>query len=499
MGAYENPVTVVDTKSGQIWANAIQNLGAQASRILDQERDRLLQSNKNFAIKLQKIQEKGVEDYDMLSKALADSNITDQQIYNQAQFFQTAKTKASSKLLQTGRPPEELAEAQKEFNEANQALKGLIPYIKTRSESTLDYIEQIGNNPVNVGQQGYASMTENQEFQIGSWIDTGFLKGSKEIVYDENKGWGTKYIELDDKETGIDEKEFTIWGTQAANYLTTTIPTVDKSLENILVEAGIVDKNGRLTDVYQVILSDQTRTQTSKDGTIKSVIVGPDWEQAAIAINDRVNKIANGYLKNPKTANAVWRNVFGEAEDMKIAEGGSIDAEQAKIFTEKLKLRAGQYIPNVDYIEATDERAARFIQENPGAFERKSFKSTSSDNNNNNNSKTIPDYVSTIKLPMSKGTGPSEGEGKDFIDLGKLELVLAKPPANIKVKSSISSAGRQGTVFTKTIDGADRDITIYDNATAEEVRAQLEFLETGVSKKPEVNIEKLDFTLSPTN
>ena len=143
MGAYENPVTVVDTQSGQIWANAIQTLGAQTSKVLDDERNRLLELNKSFAVKLQKIQEKGVKDYDVLSGALAEANITDQQIYDQAQIFQTAKTQASTKLLQTGRPPEELAQAQKEFNDANQALKGLIPYIKSRGDSTQDYLQQI--------------------------------------------------------------------------------------------------------------------------------------------------------------------------------------------------------------------------------------------------------------------------------------------------------------------------------------------------------------------
>jgi hypothetical protein len=286
-------------------------------------------------------------------------------------------------LLQTGRPPEELAQAQKEFNEANQALKGLIkgliPYIKSRGDSTKDYLEQIGNNPANVGQQGYASMTENQEFQIGTWIDTGFLKGSKEIIYDKNKGWGTKYKELDDKETGVDNKEFIIWGTQAANYLTTTVPTVDKSLENVLLEAGVIDKNGKLTSDYQDINSEKTRVQKSKNGDITAVIVGPNWEMAALAIDDRVNKIAEGYLKDPKVANAVWRNVLGEAEDLKIAKGGIIDPKQAEVFTKKLKLRAGQYIPNVDYISAEDEKAAQWIRENPGAFEIKKFEKTSKD------------------------------------------------------------------------------------------------------------------------
>ena len=109
---------------------------------------------------------------------------------------------------------------------------------------------------------------------------------------------------------------------------------------------------------------------------------------------------------------------------------------------------------------------------------------------------TIPDYVYKMKLPMTKSIGASNAKSTLLpIDLDKLQEVLTKPPANIKVDSFIETAGRKGTVFTKTIDGADRDITIYDNATVEEVRAQLEFLETGKSKSPEVNVEKLDFTL----
>ena len=486
MGAYENPVTIVDTQSGQIWANAIQTLGAQASKVLDDERDRLLQLNKSFAVKLQKIQEKGVKDYDVLSGALADANVTDQQIYDQAQVFQTAKTQASTRLLQTGRPPEELAQAQKEFNDANQALKGLIPYIKSRKNSTKDYLQQIGNNPVNVGQQGYASMTENQEFQVGTWIDTGFLKGSKEIIYDKNKGWGTKYKELDDKETGIDDKEFTIWGTQAANYLTTTVPTVDKSLENVLLEGGIIDKNGRLTSAYQYFDSTQTRVEKSKDGKITAVIVGPNWEKAAVAINDKVNKIADGYLKDPKVANAVWRNVFGEAENLKIVKGGGIDPKQAEIFTEKLKLRAGQYIPNVDYASVDDPKVKEFIQENPGAFEVKKFGATpkekSSDKGSSNDKikldiKVLQD-LQKIKYPKTdknnidfnsaqfsnmlankgyKVTAPSEQDGVLYIDIKnndtKETVQISNQMTDLELNSTLAKlAGIDPMIVDKVFD-----------------------------------------------
>ena len=429
MGAYENPVTVVDTQSGQIWANAIQNLGAQTSNILDQERNRLLEENKDFSIRLRKIQEDGIKNYDIIAGSLAEKGITDQQIYDQAQKFQTEKTNASTKLMQTGRPPEELAEAQKQYNQSDKALKGLVPYIKARGESLEDYLREVGGNPVNVGQQGYASMTENQDFQIGTWIDSGYLKGSKEIVYDKEKGWGTKYKESEDIDTKYDGKEFTIWGTQAADYTTTKVPFVDKGLENVLLETGIIDKNGKLTSDYQYFDSKQTRTEKSKDGSITAVIVGPNWERAAVAIDKKVNDIADGYLKTPSIANAVWRNVFGEKEDMKIVDGGGVDPEQARIFKEKLKLRAGQYIPNVDYVASDDPKAAKWIQENPGAFENKSFgvtpkpKTSPSDGKGGVSSSQINilTELSKVKYPRTSGEDGEQGrldiQSKAFTDI----------------------------------------------------------------------------------
>ena len=421
MGAYENPVTVVDTQSGQIWANAIQSLGASTSKILDQERERLLEENKDFAIRLRKIQEDGTDNYDVLANSLAEQGITDQQIYDQAQAFQTEKTKASTMLMQTGRPKEELDSAQALYNLSDKALKGLVPYLKERSASMKDYLATLGpeGNPINVGQQGHASMTENQDFQIGTWIDTGYLKGSADIIYDKEKGWGTKYKESEEVDSKYDGKEFTIWGTQAANYMITKVPTVDKSLGNVLTESGVIDAQGKLSQQFQEILSDQTRSQVSKDGKITALIVGPNWQAAAFAINNKVNELSRDYLKNPSVANAVWRNVFGETENLKIVDGGGVDPEQAKVFTEKLKLRAGQYIPNVDYISATDESAAKWIQENPNAFEIKKFASTPKSSNDSKNppkivarQKAIDVYNEIARDPLSAYNRYNQGPGE---------------------------------------------------------------------------------------
>ena len=42
MGAYENPITVIDTQSGKIWNDMIANIGKTASAIIDKETARLL-------------------------------------------------------------------------------------------------------------------------------------------------------------------------------------------------------------------------------------------------------------------------------------------------------------------------------------------------------------------------------------------------------------------------------------------------------------------------
>jgi hypothetical protein len=503
MGAYENPVTVVDTQSGQIWANAIMNLGASASKVLDNERERLLEENKDFSIRLKKIQEQGVKDFDFLSTALEQKGLTSDQIYDQAQRFQTEKTNASIKLLQTGRPAEELAEAQKKYNSSDRALKGLLPYLKDRSSSMEDYLTEIKNNPINVGGQGFASMTENQEFQIGTWIDTGFLKGTKEIIYDEQKGWGTKYTESPDvtptgKMADYDGKEFMIWGTQAANYMTTKVPTVDKTLKGLLINLDIVDKNNKLTEKYQKIKSDQTRSRKSTDGTITSLEVGADWEQIAFDINYAVEQQADGYLQNPKTANAVWRNVFGQKEDMEIVDGGGIDPKQALDFRKRLKMRAGQYIPDVDFIAATDKKAEQWIQSNPEAFKIKKFASTPKEKSSDKSSssdkikldiKVLQD-LQKIKYPKTdknnidfnssqfsnmlankgyKVTAPSEQDGVLYIDIKnndtKETVQISNQMTDLELNSTLAKlAGIDPMIVDKVFDFSmgPKDIDQFD-------------------------------------
>jgi len=500
MGAYENPVTVIDTESGDIWANAIRGFGKMGSTLINDRRDELLAENKAFAGRLQEIQKTGLKNYDVLANSLSERGITDQQIFDQARTFQNQKTKASTDLIRN-LTPEQQAVAEKDYQQADTALKGLIPYVKSRGESMADYLEQIKSNPANVGKQGFASMTDNQEFQVGTWIDTGFLKGSKEIIYDKEKGWGTKYVESPEVESDYDGMNFVIWGTQAANYSVTDVPLVDKSLQAITQEVGIVDKNGKLTQGFMDLDSKSTGVTYNKDGSIKATTIGVNWKSAALAINNRVEQAAKLYLQDPREANAVWRNVFNQKEDLKIGPGGAIDPEQSKQFTEFLKLRAGQYIPNVDYIPGQSEIGEAWTQENPGAFQAQKFTGTNTPFNKGSGSEgggnTNLDYIDKIDF-SGVYFGPSRGGMKgDKINFNKLETIITKPPGNFLVKKASKVGDKEGITISKTVDGADRSVTIFDDSSMEEVRAQLRFLESG--KSSEAKDKNVEFSLYLTD
>ena len=103
-----------------------------------------------------------------------------------------------------------------------------------------------------------------------------------------------------------------------------------------------------------------------------------------------------------------------------------------------------------------------------------------------------------MKINIVSDVGPGEAKDRKMINFDELEMELAKPPGNFLVKKAETIGGRESRTVSKTVKGQDRQITIFDNSTPKEIRAQLKYLETGKSFKPtkeEENFEGLDFTI----
>ena len=77
--------------------------------------------------------------------------------------------------------------------------------------------------------------------------------------------------------------------------------------------------------------------------------------------------------------------------------------------------------------------------------------------------------------------GPAE-ENRPYLDLNAVAEQISRPPFNIRVSESFRPTGyaKQARTFTKSVGGEDRKVTVFDNATEEEIKAAMKFLETGL-------------------
>lgn len=113
-------------------------------------------------------------------------------------------------------------------------------------------------------------------------------------------------------------------------------------------------------------------------------------------------------------------------------------------------------------------------------------KPVDTDDNSNQTQKIIlNDYLNKIdKLEFegAENLGPVE-QDRGYFNLDVVSEQLSRPPFNINVSKAFVPSGHsnQARVFTKSVDGQDRKITVFENATEDEIKAAMKFLETGLN------------------
>lgn len=113
-------------------------------------------------------------------------------------------------------------------------------------------------------------------------------------------------------------------------------------------------------------------------------------------------------------------------------------------------------------------------------------KPVDTDDNSNQTQKIIlNDYLNKIdKLEFegAENLGPVE-QDRGYFNLDVVSEQLSRPPFNINISKSFRPSGHsnQARVFTKSVDGQDRKITVFENATEDEIKAAMKFLETGLN------------------
>jgi hypothetical protein len=96
------------------------------------------------------------------------------------------------------------------------------------------------------------------------------------------------------------------------------------------------------------------------------------------------------------------------------------------------------------------------------------------------------DNIQKLDFSKSMKGGPRE-EGKPLVNMAELENTLSVSPYYYNVNKGFNTGGtasRDALVVTKTIEGADRQVTIMDNFDEYEIKSALIYLETGENVDP---------------
>lgn len=97
--------------------------------------------------------------------------------------------------------------------------------------------------------------------------------------------------------------------------------------------------------------------------------------------------------------------------------------------------------------------------------------------------------VDALKFEKIAAIGPGE-EGRPYLDLNEVALQISRPPFGVRVSEAFRPTGyaKQARTFTKSVKGEDRKVTVFDNATEDEIKAAMKFLETGLNFPATANI-----------
>ena len=486
MGAYTNPTAVVDTSN--VWADAINRLSNIDQKRQQAERDETLKYNKEFADNMKRITNAGIDDMSTIKRNAIQNKVLHTQEMGELKEIMNYKTHLQKQALTaTG---SELTKLDGEIDALDTRLMSYVTFKKTNLDATNTFMtEDLDGNITNVGRQGYLSINLDNKYSTAKLIDSGYLNGTKKAVYDDEQGWGYEYNTggQESKKGGKDliegeDKTFRVYNDVDKKFNPTIIPEIDKFFTGMLVEGGVMDKNGKVMQGFLDFKNSLVRYN-------KKGIAEQYYPADMDAIADKVNEIMNtqlgiaggGGAYTDREKISIWKDIFNKKAFLKFdGHGGQMDPEQKKIFDKAFKERLGKFIPQFGVQLDADGKEIKFTGQ---ISNKKLSPGTEGGDSGSGGSTGSVKYIDDMKIELVSAIGPGESKDRKMIDFDELEMELSKPPGNFIVKKAEKIGGREARTITKTVKGGDRSITMYENSTPAEIKAQLKFLETGRSYK----------------
>ena len=483
-GAYESPVTVIDS-SGKEYARAIANIGNSVARVIQQktnknstavkETQKYLDSNAKFVL----------ENYDEFSANMEKVGVNNPSL-NKAGLFAIEKKAQAYMGMKSTSSKEAQMEFAREYALWDGKINELTQLIKAGKDADESYYADYVNGYPKVNMEGGVSTINvnvglSKQYQLAMPARIGATRNPEEQwFFDENDNWKIKTAYSSEQITQAYKN-----GEIKNNYVVADpkvlfafdggkIPNITADRNKFLEESRIF-KNGEFGDDFV----SEPELRKTENGQFEYTFRPSKFADIETTARPFITAQINSFLKFPEKAKNIWSHILNgyapEGTELNYANGQvgtAFDEESSKVFgeaytawfLEDLKEKGGN-ASNYNKIKPEKEKEKEVIDIS---------------------------YIEDLKIPVQEG--PPLESGQRPVNLDALEAQLNKKGFRVTKSEEVGPRGVNKITITKSIAGADNQAVISEEMTPQDIKNNLELVETG--RMPVTKEEQT--TISPT-
>ena len=362
MGAYENPITVIDTESAKIWSNAITNIGNITSHNLKVIQDRKTKEaekqEKESLLVLDNAMKNNTALLDRMSKAGIKSEAFFR--YGMDMMDEVSKIQGELRFFQPSTDADFAyqKDLMKQLSNKQMAIQQLYSVGGNMQTDISAYLNDMGFSPDSKATDpgtpgGMATIGSEETIQYHKVMKalSGVTGGLESMRVENGMLFG--------RVTDIDE-ELNL--TSILHYDPGTIIDTKKIAQESIDNSGIFGKNGQPINIY--LDKAKAKTTLTEDGQSSYSIVPYKQKLLFNDIMKNISASGEAILANTKDSNSInawWMNNAGKDNDFKLnfvttQDGGKVlDDESKQKWLAKYEEQAKSLIPN--YTVVTEENA----------------------------------------------------------------------------------------------------------------------------------------------
>jgi hypothetical protein len=365
MGAYENPIAVINTESAKIFANAISNIGKTVSGVLDQEAQRKSKAKEEERQWLDWTFKYTNENLDKVYDQLQTVGVNNTEAFNAFKPLIDMKTSfgIQAKRAKTQEEQNELLSLAAKYEKG---IRSGINIQRAFQENDAMFNKEFIENIDKVGREGGVPLVggKNKEYNLGMSIRAGINPGTEKFYFDEEKGnWRVRYSGPEIKKM-LKQDSIDMDASVFSSYDPGTIPEISKNIIKLFDQKtdqnpkglGFIGKDNELSN--QFIDVENVKYIYSKDGKTKTPIYPAKTELMTAQATTMLEAQAKGLLKAGDQAQLVWQNILSDSNEPLKPGAGSISVYEPKSEIEFIeayvkkglesmpKMKQGEPIPN---------------------------------------------------------------------------------------------------------------------------------------------------------